>query len=57
MNEELKADLAKLEEYYDLFNKEIKEKEKKYKFVLDEYEKSTIFLNNFFLLKSEEKLF
>lgn len=36
MNEELKADLAKLEEYYDLFNKEIREKEKKYKFVLDE---------------------
>ena len=35
-NEELKADLMKLEEYFDLFSKEIKEKEKKYKVILDE---------------------
>lgn len=35
-NEELKVDLLKLEEYYDLFSKEIKEKEKKYKTALDE---------------------
>jgi len=30
-------DLVKLEEYYDLFAKEIKEKEKKYKANLDEF--------------------
>ena len=35
-NEEIKADLVKLEEYFDLFSKEIKEKEKKYKVILDE---------------------
>lgn len=34
-NEELKQDLGKLEEYFDLFGREIKEKERKYKAILD----------------------
>lgn len=52
LNEDLKQDLNKLEEYYDLFSKEIREKEKKYKTNLDEYlnfknnhEYSKFFLN------------